>query len=172
MRSGLVPDGRERRCYDAPAVLMLIVLWSLAQGSQLKPDPGALPPQADPRMILNQVDFRNNAYRQFLLTSSSERRARFASLPPDQRSVIMRSHLHQLLAAHCETDCFSGKEVVAVSEVIEAASTAAYAGDPAARRRLETAESALSAALSPAHLKAVRSLLDPPMNPPPKTPRR
>jgi hypothetical protein len=137
------------------AFVLLVML------GQLLPDPSALPPPLDPRLILTRPTVRDmdgEKYRAFLRIKPEERRAGFARLTPDDRSSIMRRHLWLVMTYYEPTD--DEKDLLWKASL--AATPAAYAGDAIAVKTLNDAERKMTQNLSPRLLAIVRELLSPP----------
>lgn len=133
-------------------MLVLLCVAALAQG--LPPNPQALPPAPDPRMMLTAPTAEQRWYYEFLRTPLEDRRAAFARLPKDRRLGIMRQHLHRRGVRLSST-----REVDAVMDMTESAVPEALAGDAAARERLLQAEARMESALPQHILTIVRALV-------------
>jgi hypothetical protein len=139
-------------------MLLFMILVGLLQ---LPPDPESLPRSVDRRMVLARPMPRDASpanYLAFLQTRPADRRARFARLPPEERSSIMRHHLSHVLRNYRPTS----EEAMALVKTSNAATSAAYSGDATARKQLDDAERHMMRTLSAPVLAAVRELLTPP----------
>jgi hypothetical protein len=138
-------------------MFLVAVLLTL---SQLPPDPQALPPPPDPRMVLMSpmiVDRIRTEYRELLQAEPADRRARFDSLSSDDRSSIMRAHLMHLVKDFGPTP----EELQALLAAYRATTPAAYAGDASARKQLDDAERRMTETLSAPVLAEFHKLLPP-----------
>ena len=140
------------------AMLDLVLLVSLVQ---LPPDPAALPPRLPLVIEIDPLPSAQRSpgqlYRRFLGLPDAERQRVFEQLKPSDRATIVRQHVLAIL----DTFPLTAAERSALDAVERAATTSAFAGDPAARKRLENSEKELARVLPAGLLATYRSLLTP-----------